>query len=89
MGLPTDQEAADILHKEWKGKADAAEKALRGLYEVKQYELQMHQEFNLGSTKQLGVLLTKFGGLHLPKTPSGNPKTDEATLNSLREKVQS
>jgi DNA polymerase I-like protein with 3'-5' exonuclease and polymerase domains/uracil-DNA glycosylase len=83
MGLPTDQAAAKILHKEWNGKVEKAEAKVRNLYEVKQFELTTQKEFDLGSTKQLGLILTKFAKINLPKTDADNYKTDEATLKEL------
>lgn len=44
----------------------------------------MMEDFNLGSTKQLGELLEGKFGFDLPKTPTGKPGTSDSALEQVR-----
>ena len=68
MGLDIDLDAANELHEEWNGRAVAAASHAKTVYEVKQFERELQQEFNIGSPDDVAKALMTFGGVTLPRT---------------------
>jgi uracil-DNA glycosylase family 4 len=81
FGLPINLDTNAKLSEEWSAKAKAAEESASRLYEVRQYEAETGQKFNIGSGEQVGDALVRFGRITLPRTGKGKQyKTDDEVL---------
>jgi DNA polymerase I-like protein with 3'-5' exonuclease and polymerase domains/uracil-DNA glycosylase len=81
MGLNVDLEVSQRLRDTWKAKSEEATKGLRQIYEVKQFEAERGERFNIASGEHVGEALAVYGKVDLPKTPGGKQyATDDDTL---------
>lgn len=89
LGLDVDQDAAQRLHKEWTGRAAAAEAHAKTMYEVRQFEKERQQEFRISSNPNVATALIDYGNVTLPKTARSeaeggdNYSTDDKVLSAL------
>jgi uracil-DNA glycosylase family 4 len=90
QGLDIDYDAANELHTEWDGRATAAAAHAKNVYEVKQFERNKQQEFNIGSPDDVAEALISFGGITLSKTAGSEKEgakqrftTDDEALSKL------
>jgi uracil-DNA glycosylase family 4 len=91
IGLDVDRDAANELHEQWTGRAQAAANHARTVYEVKQFERERQVEFNIGSQENVADALISFGGINLPRTTGSEREgitklrysTDDESLSRL------
>lgn len=82
-GLPINPNKSRELKKYWVDKHDQVIADSRKLYEVRRFQEERGIEFNLASGDHVGIALTAYAGLPLPRTDSTKRttyKTDEETL---------
>jgi len=85
LGLPINLDVAHELKKEWGDLAIAKEEEAKTYYEVKAFERELQQEWNIGSTKDVATALVNYGKLDLPKSGKGNYVTDDEALSPFVE----
>lgn len=91
IGLPVDLAESLALEKEWEAKHQAINSYIATLDEVQRFESERMIEFNILSNDHIGVALTAYGGIDLPRTESTKKimyKTDEITLQPFVERNQ-
>jgi uracil-DNA glycosylase family 4 len=84
LGLPADREAARALKVQWG--SIAAEKRIEAttIYEVRQFERERQQEFNIGNPDHVGVALVDYGRCELPRNKKSY-STEEELLRPIAE----
>lgn len=82
-GLSIDLHRSLDLQMYWRDKHDKVIAGARKLYEVRRFQEERGIEFNIASGEHVGVALTAYSGISLPRTDSTKKivwKTDEETL---------
>jgi len=79
-GLPVDRKAAEALKKEWGNVAVQKRAEAASIYEVRQFERERQQEFNIGNPDHVGVALVEFGREELPRNKKSYATGEELLL---------
>lgn len=83
MGLPVDLQMSAKLAAHWDNRIQEIATDIRRTYEVRRFEAERMIEFDLASNDHIGIALTAYGKLDLPRTNNANKvsfKTDEEAL---------
>jgi DNA polymerase I-like protein with 3'-5' exonuclease and polymerase domains len=83
LGLPVDLDAATELEVKWKEISTQALASIKNLPIVRQFETKEEKEFNPNSTRDLGKILTEYGGVQLERTKT-QFCVDEAALTACK-----
>jgi uracil-DNA glycosylase family 4 len=84
LGLPADREASRALKEQWGNIAAEKRVEAASIYEVRQFERERQQEFNIGNPDHVGVALAEFGRCQLPRNKKSYT-TEEETLRPFAE----
>jgi len=87
LGLPTDRERALAFKKQWGDIAEDFLQKARKLYEVKTFERERQQEFNIDAPEQVGIALVEYGNLVLPKTEGSEKEGSKKQVYSTTDAV--
>lgn len=77
LGLHADREAAAALREEWGNIAAEKRIEARSIYEVRMFERERQQEFNIGNPEHVGIALAEYGRCDLPKNKKSYGTGDE------------
>lgn len=82
LGLTVDLDKATALDDEWTIRQEDAGAKAKTYYEVRQFEIERQQEFNIASAVDVGNALVQFGRVELPRLKT-QFATDDQTLHTF------
>ena len=68
MGLQIDLDRTAELKAHWQAINKRAQEDAKDIYEVRKFEMERQQEFNIASSEHVGIALVEYGKVKLPKT---------------------
>jgi len=85
LGLNTSRAAALALRDEWGSIAEQKRAEAQTIYEVRQFERERQQEFNIGNPEHVGIALVEYGRENLPKNKKAY-SCDEELLRPIADR---